>query len=259
MYFTSYYASAQDVRAWPCNGCSDAQMESLAIQKGIGFRHVYNLNRGIIVNYLVERLDIPQGPMQATPFLTEDWITDQYIGIHDFYVDNGNGLHGVTAKSAQSESDGSVNGYDVVGSGVDRNRVSDAIANDPRFIFTSIMASFGRAIRLAGIVTPDVALSVTVNFPDGSNAVYQFNWDTKKWGYAEGTARDSNNNSIPESRDDFVNGGVGTGEFDFTGGNTNDFDDFLRRASSYGITVTGGRGRIACVQVGTGQIHCSAM
>lgn len=202
--------------------------------------------------------------MQATAFTPQSWIIDQFSGMRQFYIDSGNDLNGVIAKSAPSESGGFVNGYDVVGSGVDRNRVSDAIANDPRFIFTSTMASFGRALRLGGIVTPDVALTVTVSFPDNSNVIYsnviyQFNWDTKKWEYVEDSARDSHNNSIPESRNDFVNGGVGSGEFDFSGGSSSDFEDFLRRASAYGISVTGGRDRIGCVQVASGQIHCSAM
>lgn len=34
----SISASAQDVKAWRCEGCSASQMENLAVQKGIGDR-----------------------------------------------------------------------------------------------------------------------------------------------------------------------------------------------------------------------------
>lgn len=122
------------------------------------------------------------------------------------------------------------------------------------------MASVGRAIKLAGLVTPDVPLTVTVNFPDGSSVVYQFNWNLKRFEYVPGTARDSNGNNIPESLSDFVNGGVGRGEFDFSrsGPDSRDLENFLERAMSLGVKVIGNGVRIGCVTTTSGTV-CTRM
>lgn len=254
-------AHAQDISAYPCNGCNDVEMESLAVSKGLGFKHIYNLPDGIIVRYIVVKAESSTSgsyDLVAEPTIPDDWVLQEFVAIHNFYKSSGNSLDGIVAASANSETGGSVNAYDVTGSSVDRNRVSDALAAHPGMIFTSVMASFGRAIRLAGIVTPDVALTATVNFPDGSRVVYKFNWDTKKWEYVKGTGVDSNGNSVPESPNDFVNGAVGSGVFDFTrpGGNPNDARDFINRAEAAGVSITDGV-RFACTRVNGGSLTCN--
>lgn len=251
---SSFSAIAQDVKAFPCSGCSDAQMEAVATSKGLGIKYVYDLNSAAIIGYEVTREDFRPGQwtLVASPFLPDSWIVDQYIGIHQFYSENGNSLHGALVSGVISTAGNTINAYDVTGSSVDRNRVSESLANSPRMIFTSVMASFGRAIRLSGLVTPDVALTVNVNFPDGSTVIYKFNWDTKKWEYVAGTAVDSNGNTIPESPSDFVNGGIGRGEFDFSrpGGNLRDLENWINRAAASGVTIIGNGVRYACVVVG---------
>lgn len=251
LYLFSASSSAQDVKVHPCNACSDAQMEAVATSKGVGIKYIYDLSSAVIVGYEVTREDYVAGQwtLVASPFVPESWMVSQYLGVQQFYNQSGNSLHGTMAAAVPSAAGDSVNAYDVTGSSVDRNRVTDSLANNPKLVFTSVMASFGRAIRLSGIVTPDVALTTTVNFPDGSRVIYKFNWDTKKWEYVEGTAVDSNGNSIPESPSDFVNGAVGRGEFDFSrpGGNLNDIQDWINRASAAGITVVGNGVRYACV------------
>ena len=181
-------------------------------------------------------------------------MLDEYAAILAFYRGNGNSLHGPVTASASSVNGGSVNAYDVVGSSQDRNRVSDVLANNPRMIFTSVMSSYGRVIRLANIATPDVPLTVAVTFPDNSHVVYQFNWATKKWEYVANSAVDSHGNSIPETAIDFTNGGAG-GSYNFSGvGNPNDVEDFINRANAAGVSISRG---IAWVCVGgTSGVRC---
>jgi len=248
------HAAAQDVKAVPCNGCSSQQIKSIAKTAGNGDHYYYNLSGGTFVGYYVEKLDTQGNQYIAVPIQPEQWMLDEWAAILVFYRGNGNSLHGPVTASASSVGGGSVNAYDVVGSSQDRNRVSDALANNPRMIFTSVMSSYGRVIRLANVATPDVDLTVTVNFPDGSHAVYKFNWNTKKWEYVADSAVDSHGNSIPETATDFSNNGAG-GSFSFTGpGNSNDVNDFISRAHSAGVSITNG---IAWVCVGgTSGVHC---
>lgn len=226
------------------------------------------MQNGVIIKFLVERLDTPQRPIVATVYDPEAWVIDQFAAIYQFYLENGNSLDGRISIILASSSVGGtskrvvvnnendkVNSYDIVESSIDRNRLADVLAADPKLIFTSVMSSFGRVVRLEGLATPEIALTVTVELFDRSTVVYKFNYDTKKWEYVADSAKDSNNNSVPESRDDFVNGEVGSAEFDFRGGNGNDFEDFVRRASAYGIRIVGGRGIVTCVSVG-GSISC---
>lgn len=253
-------AQAQDIRAFPCNNCTDTDMESVAVSKGVGIKYVYDLSGGFLSGYHVTREDLQPGQwtLVASPFEPESWMLEQYALLHQFYLTNGNALHGREAVSAQAESGGHVNGYDVTGSSVDRNRVSDYLGGNFTTVFASVMGSFGRAIRLGGILTPDVQLTVQVLFPDGSKAIYKFNWDTKKWEYVPKSAVDSNGNSIPESPEDLVNGTVGSGEFDFNrpGGNPNDLGDFLNRAAGMGIPIIDPTRRMACTNAGGGAYTC---
>ena len=246
------FAAAQDVVVWPCNGCTTQQMKNLAIQKGLGEQYVYNLSGGVLVGYSVTR---EEWGTVAVGFPPADWMIDQYALVHQYYLNNGKSLASKVSAAPTSATGGSVNGYDVVGSSLDRNRVTNAIASNPRLIFTSTMASYGRVIRLAGIATPDAALTVKVTFPDGSTVIYKFNWNTKQWEYLPKSAIDSHGNSIPETASDFTNGGVGA-NFDFSGpGNPNDVNDFIQRAAAAGVTITGNT-RWACSAAGGNSFRC---
>lgn len=256
--FIPGFASAQDVRAWPCNDCSNRQMKNVAISKGTGYHYVYSMTDGLIARYEVTREELVPGQLTYFAYLQEpeQWVVDQFAGIHQYYLDNNNSFISAMAASPQSASGGYVNGYDVVGSSQDRNRVSNAIGNSPKMVFTSVMASFGRAIRLSGIATPDVDLTVKVDFPDGSKVIYKFNWNTKQWEYVPKSAVDSHGNNIPETASDFTNNGAGA-NYDFSGpGNPNDINDFIVRAGLAGVTVTNSAVRLACTQAGDGGYVC---
>lgn len=228
-------------------------MEKVAASRGVGIRYVYNLSAGLIVGYEVSREDFYAGAWTnvASPFEPEAWIIDQYLGFNEFYAGNGGSLHGALSAAVASDDGDSVGAFDVTGSSAARNRVSDKLADSwPGFL--AGFASVGRAVRLAGLVTPDVALTITVNFPDGSNVVYKYNWDIKRWEYVPGTARDSNGNNVPESLGDFVNGGVGYGEFDFSRPDlgTRDLENWINRAGALGVRIVGSGVRYGCVTSG---------
>lgn len=246
------FAAAQDVVVWPCDGCTAQQMKNRAIQKGVGEQYVYNLSGGVLVGYSVTQ---EEWGLFAVGFPPPKWMIDQYALLHQYYLNNGKSLASKITASATSATGGSVNGYDVVGSSQDRNRVANAVASNPKLIFTSTMASYGRVIRLAGIATPDAALTTKVTFPDGSTVIYKFNWNTKQWEYLPKSAIDSHGNSIPETAADFTNSGVGA-TFDFTGpGNPNDVNDFIQRAAAAGVTITGNT-RWACSVVDGNAFRC---
>lgn len=250
--------SAQDIEATRCDGCTASQMQNVALQQGLGIRYVYNLPGGVIVGYWVTDEDIYLGQYvrMAVPVMPEGWILDQFAAIHQFYLDNGGSLTAALSNATPAASGGHVNAYDVVGSSKDRNAVVNDLHDNPRLVFTSVFASFGRAIKLTGLVSPDPDLTVKAMFPDGSYAYFKFNWDTKEWEYVSKSAVDSHGNSIPETPEDFTNGGAG-GSYDFSGpGNPNDVNDFLHRAWQAGVPVHGGGIRWGCTSAGGGPAAC---
>lgn len=259
---TAMPARAQDVTVYNCDACTMSQMETLAKQKGLGTTYIYNLKNNIIVGFEKYREDSVPGvwTIVADTFIPEQWMVDQFIGVRDFYVANGNSLNTGLSASVASEGGDSVNAFDVTLSSVDRNRVADALAASPRIQAVAVLSSFGRVIRLAGIVTPDVPVTVKVNFPDGSSGIFKFNWDLKRWEYVKNTAIDSNGNSIPESESDFTNGGTSEGNFDFTrpGGNLRDVEDWIARATAAGVKLVGTGTRYACVKAGSLDTVCTS-
>lgn len=254
---SSRTALAQDVVAQACNGCTDTQMESAALSSGAGFHYVYNLPQAFIARYYVGREDTGDGQwsLMAMPAVPEQWVLDQFVQIHQFYLANGNSLDArYAAPPIASLTGDSINAYDVVSSSASRNAVSQHLST--RFIsLIAGGASVARIVRLDGIIAPSVPMTVNVSFPDGSRAIYRFNWDTKQWEYLPGSAVDSHGNSVPEKAADFVNGDAGYAEFDFRNpsGNVNDQSDWINRAIAAGISVTtptSSRLRWSCVKVG---------
>lgn len=248
-------ASAQDVTAWQCEGCTAQQMKNLAQSKGAGPQYIYSLSGGVLAAYQVEMLDLPGGwTPKAFNAQPEDWMLDQFAVILDFYEANGNSTHGMASVNASSSGE-SINAYSVVNSSQDRNTIATALTNNQSVRAFSVLISAARLVRLSNIATPNLPLTVTTNFPDGSKAIFQFNWDTKKWEYVSGSAVDSHGNKVPETADDFSNNGVGA-TYNFSGpGNPNDINDFIQRAHMAGVSIGNG---IAWVCVGSGSgVHCN--
>lgn len=263
-------AIAQDVIAYPCDGCSSVTYKSKALQRGAGTHYFYNTSGKAVVAYEVF------APDEANPSILRaayrepaSWIVEEYAALLHYYESNGNSWTGTdivsitqqsTSASQSFESNYSsaaaagetVDAYDVVRYSSYRNQVATHLANDPRMVFTSVMASFGRAIRLAGVVTPDVSLNVHVSFPDGSKAIYRFNWNTKVWEYVKGSAVDSSGNNIPENLSQVIGGGGG---YTFT--NNGDLQDWYTLITSYGVQVGGGLGSpMVCAGSATTGVTC---
>lgn len=254
--------AAQDVSTLACENCTASQMENLAIERGVGMHYIHSMERGVIVKYWVTEEDFGRGQHVRLAHLVqpEDWVLDQFALLHQFYLDNGRSLTASLRSSKARSTGGTINAYHVVGSSRDRNAVVNELHDNPRLVFTSVFASFGRAIKLANVVTPDPALTVKTMFPDGSHAYFRFNWDTKRWEYVPKSAVDSHGNSIPETADDFTNNGVGA-TYDFRGaGNERDVQDFLQRARGAGVRIEGGTGarRWACTVADNGVPKCIA-
>lgn len=270
------HAAAGNVKAWPCNGCSNAQMANVATSASTGLprtgrKYVYNMNSGVIKSYYVsEESDGAPGQKfyVAMPTAPEGWVSHQFGLLHQFYVNNGGSFTATISVDANSPSalrmniaspsatGGYVNAYDVVNSSQVRNQVANEIASNAFMSFTSAMATLGKAIQLQ---TPGgsmsggaTALTVVVEFPDDSRAIYVFDWDQKNWDYMPDSAIDSHGNTIPETIEDFSNSG---GRYDFSGpGNPNDISDFLYRARQAGVRITDGT-RWACSAV-PGAVSC---
>ena len=267
-------ALAQDAIAYPCFLCTDAQMSSEARSHGDGTRYVYSLGERIVGFHV-------QGS-SASAFVPDQFVQDQFWSLYNLYIES-EGLMNVTIpvdipeseagiaspvvapsiKARQSQfamsGDGSINAYDVVRSSQARNLLDQRLKENPRLAFTAAAASLGRAIKFENLSSGAAKLSAEAKFPDGSRVVLIFNYDTKKWEYAKGTAVDSNNNTIPDSPLDFVNGDSGFAEFGFDSGYSSDVTDFIYRANMMGIPVSGQRGAgrtgIACTKV-EGAIRC---
>lgn len=264
----SFPAVAQDVTAYPCFQCSNEQMSSVARSYGDGTQYVYDLYSQVL-GFNV------QGST-ATAFTPDQFVQDQFWALRTLFIEsNGTMSIEMTVDIPESQAgiaapvlppafrqqrnvstmagESSVNAYDVLRSSQARNLIDKRLKENPRVSFTATAASMGRAIKFEHLNSGNAKLSVSVSFPDGSRVVFIFNYDTKNWEYANGTAVDSNNNSIPETPDGFVNGEAGYAEYGFQNGLGSDASDFIHRANMMGITVTGQRGSgrtgIACTKV----------
>ncbi|QQQ01087.1 DPP IV N-terminal domain-containing protein [Lysobacter enzymogenes] len=265
---------AQDATAYPCFQCSDAEMVGVAKSYGSGTRYIYSL-MDRIAGFNVQGNSV-------TSFPPDQFVQDQFWALSNLYIEsNGSMIISIVLTIPESEAglaspvvarsvaakdrvvamagDGTVNAYDVLRSSQARNLVDQKLKENPKMAFTAAASSMGRAIKFEHLTSGNAKLSTEVKFPDGSRVVFVFNYDTKIWEYAKGTAVDSNNNSIPDVATDFAGGDVGYAEFGFSSGFGSDVTDFIHRANMMGIPVTGQRGSgktgIACTKVGS-SIRC---
>lgn len=272
--FLSSPVLAQDAIGYPCFLCSDAQMSQTAVQQGSGVRYVYSMGERI-VGYNVQGAS-------ASPFTPDQFVQDQFWAQYNLWLQTNGTMQATIAINVPESSisatnigpgilrskrsvnlqtgSGYVNAYDVTLSSQVRNNINNAIMNDPWMVFTQTMSAAGRVLKLEFLTGAQTQLTTYATFPDGSRSIFRWNWDLKRWEYVPGTSVDSNQNTIPETKLDFVNGEVGHGDFVFRDWQDSDLHDFLYRAEFNQIPVTGamptqGRVGLACSVV-EGQVAC---
>jgi len=125
--------------------------------------------------------------------------------------------------------------------------------------YPSLIAGANSVFRVFNPVTwlkSDAAsVRVEVRFPDGTRLEVVYNNEKNNWERVPNSAKDAHNNSIPETREEFAEGGYQ--EYEFRGHPDTDLISFINWATMHGITITGPMMDrvIACTSV-EGHIYC---
>ncbi|UNK43624.1 hypothetical protein MNO14_06025 [Luteimonas sp. S4-F44] len=243
--------------AVPCEGCSVQQMREVAdAELDIGGVIVYNLANAQMISII----KTPYGVMHDGPISAElQYYFDDLVGL---YQANGNSLDyiveltdfqgGLSFQVASQPDNLPLSATEALASSSRMNNLRNYLYST----YVGYIAGAHTFLRPFNPVTwlnPDYGLIRTqVIFPDGSSIVLYFDPgsnDVSQWTYSPGTARDANNNSIPQNAEEFAGGGYR--EYDFSGLPQSSINDWVNWAAMNGIPVTGGQtGRMGCTSAG---------
>ncbi|PCI71343.1 MAG: hypothetical protein COB38_05820 [Gammaproteobacteria bacterium] len=192
-----------------CNSCSEGQRQNTAKQQvpiytqGIVAVYIMDYENEEIFKYNIFGFNEPAENLYfsaARSVVVEQDIENEYVQfVTDFKA-------AVEEASGITMPGGTVNSsFDIIHSSYNRGLVTNHIANNLSF-FQTIAATAGIPL-LALNKLVNINLVTTVTFPDGSTAIFNLTGVsgsfeegiTFEFEYKEGTAKDSNGNTIPES------------------------------------------------------------
>jgi len=208
----SLRVSAMEVNAWPCNGCTETQLQSAAANRGIGTHYIYDFYHANLRKYEVTReADLMPG---AIVFLAEELpVPVELQGKFSDMVEVRQSL-GDLSKILVEVSVGPGDpiaghtAFDVARNGSVRNDISDWL----RAYTGNILERAGLTSSLSGnllgllqgmdkvftqgeLLTIDVVITLT----DGSKVTFEFSPESTTEGYPEykdNSAVDENNNPV---------------------------------------------------------------
>jgi len=241
-----------------CEGCSVQQMRELAdVELDIGGVIIYSLSTANMISII----KTPQGVIHDGPISAElEYYFDDLVGL---YQANGNSLdYYINLADAPVSSAGNQSKSqppNLPTSATDALASSSRMNNLRNYLYSTYVGyiagahTFLRPFNPVTWFNPDFGLIRTqVEFPDGSSMMFYFDpasTDLSQWTHAPGTSRDANNNSIPETADEFAGGGYR--EYDFGGLPSSSVEDWLNWAGKNQIPVTGSQsGRMGCTSAG---------
>lgn len=274
-----------------------AQFNSRALQGPMfGNRYVYNLDTGIIKKFFLQPDQgggVPRGnngsgnDLAAPPIVwvasevaVESQVTSFLSDLSRIYGDLGNSLHyqgTIDLGSVLAEAGAAVlmgnpeltgghdQVYNFVSNGQFRNIVTDHVRAD--VLANPDIATLGRVSATGGVnlavveldfgLQQQTSVSIQATWPDGSFVVFEYNRDTGRLEYVDGSARDSQQNTVPDNSHQQPGGNPG----DLIGmWRPTDVNRWLDAAAMRGIPVTRGNGsRIQCGRVNGGVIQCTVV
>lgn len=256
-------AKAQSLYAIPCEGCSLQEMrKAAAAEIDFGGIIVFSLSTGDIENVIIT----PTGRVHQGRITDE--MAAYFTELVWLYRNNGNSL--IFSYSLPSSADAIRRGvasaagkelpmsaYDALGNSSRMNNLLDHMHSR----YPSIIAGANSVFRVFNPVTwlnsHAASVRVEVRFPDGTRLEVVYSYEKNKWERVPNSAKDAHNNSIPETREEFAEGGYQ--EYEFRGHPDTDLISFINWATRHGITITGPMMDrvIACTSV-EGHIRCSS-
>ncbi len=259
-----------ETKAWRCDACSDSQMQTVARGRGVGTTYVYDLQTGSAVKYSVT-LDRESGQLVAEAISTEPAVASFVADISELWQQSGL-APGIYLPAGQDPTLATLVAFDYFTSSPSRNIINDWISQQYwdhvqrelreaslidklRDSIQSLQTDTG-PIQVNFQLQNDARLVITVIFPDGSQMKFIVDKNSLNPRYIDGSARDGNNNSIPDAATtdndlatDFLFPAGDKGEADFER-----FFDILRRR---GVPIVRGQGTrvISCGYITLGGIR----
>jgi hypothetical protein len=239
-----------------CNGCSSSEMQLTARGKGQyngEIVYIMDVRNNITRAYQIQIWSEPDSNRVIKRAVSVEGDSTILSKINDFIVEmqknnKENPVVPVTVDAAIPFMGTTMNAYHIVAYSSARNTLSEWLSsNQIDNYLTQVTAN------LMSVLKTPIVIVVTVNFPDGSEVVFTYsNASLGKYEYRPGTAQDSDNNSIPETRNQ------ASGGYIFSGGNGN-YNAMISHFNLLGLTVSStGSGSIATsCSVSGGKVTCS--
>lgn len=173
------------------------------------------------------------------------------LELSDWYHKTG----GTMTQAISVEATGPVrdfSAYDVVGPGAKQQALlswigSSSYMDSVHNTFSTIMFSFTSAFRIIAAMAP--AVNITVVFPDGTQITLEYEVVNAEAKVKEGTAKDSQGNVIPLSKDQ-LNGMTFDYSRDSFGYDRTRMSNWLQNFIGVPVSTSGGVWRYACVSAG---------
>lgn len=239
-----------------CNGCSLSEMQLKARGKGQyngEIVYIIDVRNNITRAYQTQIWSEPDSNRIIKRAVLVDGNPTILSKINDFIVemqraDQENPIVPVNVEPVIPFMGTTMNAYHIVAYSSARNTLSEWLSSNQVDNYLNQVTA-----NLMSVLNTPIIIVVTVNFPDGSEAVFTYsNGTLGKYEYRPGSAQDSDNNSIPETANQ------ASGRYNFSGGNGN-YNAMTSHFNLLGLTVSStGSGSVATsCSVSDGKVTCS--